>query len=97
MRILSNNFHRACGIYVICSLSYLGEPLKGGGRVKPLSAIRKCKFLWRGKKCLKDGSLDEEKIECVLGHREIWYLAWQESRECCIRFSDVGSRGFMSL
>ena len=63
-----------------------------------MSAIRKCKFLWRGKKCLKDGSLDEEKIECVLGHREIWYLAGQESRECCIRFSDVGSRGiYVSL
>jgi len=34
-------------------------------------------------------SLDEEKIECVLGNRDILLLAGQESRECCIFISDV--------
>ena len=27
-------------------------------------------------------SLDEEKIECALGNRDIWFLAGQESLEC---------------
>ena len=38
-------------------------------------------------------SLDGEKIECVLGKREIWFLAGQVSRECCIFISDVGILG----
>ena len=41
-------------------------------------------------------SLDEEKIECVLGNRDILLLAGQESRECCIFISDVGIRGIYS-
>ena len=39
-------------------------------------------------------SLDEEKIECALGNRDIWFLAGQESRECSIFIADVGIRGF---
>jgi len=34
-------------------------------------------------------SLDEEKIECVLGNRDILLLAGQDSGECCIFISDV--------
>ena len=37
-------------------------------------------------------SLDEEKIECTLGNREIWFLAGQEGRELYF-ISDVGIRG----
>ena len=38
-------------------------------------------------------SLDEEKIECALGNREVWFLAGQkESQECCILTSDVRIR-----
>ena len=29
-------------------------------------------------------SLDKEKIKCELGNRDIWFLAGQESRECCV-------------
>ena len=29
-------------------------------------------------------SLDEEKIEYALGNRNIWFLAGQESRKCCV-------------
>ena len=36
-------------------------------------------------------SLDEEKIECALGNREIWFLPMQEIQECCISLSDVGT------
>ena len=44
-------------------------------------------------------SLDEEKIACALGGRDIWFLAGQESREYCIFISDdVGIRGiYLSL
>ena len=42
---------------------------------------------------LSSYTLDEEKIECALGTRDIWFLAGQESRECCIIISDVGIRG----
>ena len=43
-------------------------------------------------------NLDEEKIECAVGDRDIWFLAGQESRECCIFISYVGIRGiYLSL
>ena len=43
-------------------------------------------------------SLDEEKLECALGNRDIWFLARQENRECCIFISDVEIRGiYLSL
>ena len=43
-------------------------------------------------------TLDEEKIEYALGNREIWFLAGQGSRECCIFTSDVKNRGiYLSL
>ena len=38
-------------------------------------------------------SLDEERVKCELRNRIFWFLAWQESRECCIFISDVGFRG----
>ena len=42
-------------------------------------------------------SLDEEKIECEFGNREIWFLAGQGSRDC-IFTSDVKNRGiYLSL
>ena len=48
------------------------------------------------KYCKEDG-LVEGKIKCSLGHREILFLAGQESRECLI-ISDVGIRGiYLSL
>ena len=41
-------------------------------------------------------NLDEGKIECELGNKE--FLAGQESRECCVFVSDVGTRGiYLSL
>ena len=31
--------------------------------------------------------VDKEKIESALGNRDIWFLAGQESRECCVFYS----------
>ena len=43
-------------------------------------------------------SLDEERVNCALRNMNFWFLALQESRECCIFISDVGFRGiYLSL
>ena len=31
--------------------------------------------------------VDKENIESALGNRDIWFLAGQESRECCVFYS----------
>ena len=39
---------------------------------------------------------DEKIIECALGKKE-FFLAGQESLECCVFISDVGTRVYLSL
>ena len=42
--------------------------------------------------------LDEEKIECAFGNRDILFLAGQESRECRVfYFLRRDSRNYLSL
>ena len=41
----------------------------------------------------KKDNLDDEKIKCALGNREFWFLAGQDSRDCCVFTSDFGIRG----
>ena len=43
-------------------------------------------------------SIDEEKINCALDHREIWFLAGQaRERKMLVFISVVGIHVFMSL